>query len=623
MASADQWITLDDFSLGICADIHGGNQYGFIRNGAATIHNTVNCCADENGALVPLPKRIAGMTSGKLPEGNSKDQPAYYPTSMNAAYLIDAEITGPWKDTGSSRWASGSFPGNLSGEGLIAVFAIYNFYYNEAGTSPGTNYKNMWLGREWRQFKTAPDITDFLWESSNLSTYAAGTFPRDVPSGNLTFIRTTNNAAPTALTMTPTIVYAISGEFDHVAAIPASELPLSSYDTDVSGNYPAGNAPAFQGFLASYPNPSTPGLLSIFRPTGSLNPNKASLVVGHQDRAVAVLRGLYQTVGAYHIKDVIWYSPVLDFSRLNSFSQPYAQKDVFSENITGISIIVSNNYDELLLIKNHGGGVLIRGDLDNATLIRLPNIESCYGIASTPINTPIGLVYGTRNGVYVWQGGSDTPKLSTQIAGFFWDHTDGVDVTYEAHRGRFGYMHPWVAVPNNYFYDTRTKAWWRIETGFTQRYNVYYTDPTTGKLYAFPYKLTSTTNQVWDVYDPNILAGSYSWNSHPLVETRDTQRNVREVRVTASSGNNVNQCGMAVVLRGRDVTGADLGAVSVSFLWTGDGQGRPIMMRKDITNFNAANIQVFISANGSGGEQAPKVISVDIGYTDDTLLPKS
>lgn len=175
----------------------------------------------------------------------------------------------------------------------------------------------------------------------------------------------------------------------------------------------------------------------------------------------------------------------------------YNKLPVADDAVTGIGTIGVITIDQLLVVKHVGGGAAVSGDLDNPTIHRLPYIESTGGVVCKGVSTPIGFVYGSDNGIFAWQGGDSTQKLSPQLDGFFWDHVAG-DANYEKYsacRGRMGHWNDLVLVPNNYVYDIEKQSWWRlavqtlapIESTTTAPYNCYDVDQD-GTLYAFPYR---------------------------------------------------------------------------------------------------------------------------------------
>lgn len=289
--------------------------------------------------------------------------------------------------------------------------------------------------------------------------------------------------------------------------------------------------------------------------------------------------------------------------------------------------------DQLFIAKWRGGAILVSSDLDNPTVRPMPYVESTHGVTAHGVATPLGFVYGSRSGVWVWAGGDTAKKLSTQIDGFFWNHITGAGESfsatrdpYMATRGRFQYWNEFICVPNNYMFDTRSGSWWRLSGVSGVPYNIYLisgggtgeTDATGDRLLAFPYKLTPTQNALYHFYDQEVLSRTYSWQSQPLIESRGRTQSVQEVRLLATH-KGTSSATVTVTLTGVDANGTVLDSRAIAFtLVANAGTGRPQLLRKSLEpNFTAEYIQVRIEANsGSATQQAPKIHSVKIGVKD-------
>lgn len=219
------------------------------------------------------------------------------------------------------------------------------------------------------------------------------------------------------------------------------------------------------------------------------------------------------------VDDLVWYSdyalPTQDFlpiplatdrGKTNvtygpfpvTTQTPYYPMLVAEDQPSIFGVIGVVTIDQLLLIKHAGGGALVSGDLDNPTHQRLPHIESTGGLIHKGTHTPIGFCYGSPNGIFVWQGGNESTRISPQLDGFFWDHTDGTPAeSYAGARGRFAYWDGYILAPNNYIFDIEAQSWWRLKVASlapiraqTAPYNCYDTgqDEIRRTLYAFPYR---------------------------------------------------------------------------------------------------------------------------------------
>lgn len=637
MANAVDWITLDNFTPGIYADFHGGvggaARGSILSNGAAVIDGTYKCVADPSGSLMPLPKATTGQSSQLIPSGNASAGTARYPAGFPGAYLMDAVIQ-PLVVQAIDSDNTDAIP-----DAAQQVYTMWEFFYDPAAT--GNAYRQLNLGRVYVQSATlATSTRDFLWESSfnglGGDLTALAMLDKTLLSANLELAH--SQAAPgtgipiAIASITTFIVGAVRRRllFSRLSAIiPANELSLTTYDTDQgTTEYPSYDGllvhdntdptvPSFvgigttHGFAFMAPHPSGAGTKVYVLPSQQY----PQAIFTHQDRVGFLMRTIRAGGnGTETLLDGVFYTPPFDAAGL-SYTNGAVETMVAGEMTSLCGVVASVSTDDLLMIKHHGGGLLMRGDLNGATVVRLRHIQPTLGISSTGVNTPLGFVYGSRAGVYLWGGGETTDKLSNQIDGFFWNHAVGGE-KYEAHRARFGYLDPWVMVPNNYVFDTRSKSWWRIadpadRTGVP--YNVYTTDPTSGNLLAFPYKLTATQNVVWDVLDPTVLSSNYSWRSQPIVETQDRVTPFVEVGLVASTGSNTAACTVTITLTGLNADGVELPPSTATFVFTGNGRGVPVVKHKALSQaFNAQYVQVRIEASAATGA-APKIHSVKLG----------
>lgn len=292
----------------------------------------------------------------------------------------------------------------------------------------------------------------------------------------------------------------------------------------------------------------------------------------------------------------------------------YNGLNVLEDIVTDIGTVGVVSSDQVLLVKHRGGGALVSGDIESPTVRRLPYLEPTHGVITKGAQTPIGYVYGSRNGVYAWEGGEVATKLSAQIDGYFFDHTNGnVAEWYGGQSGRFAFWNRLICVPNNYLYDIDTRSWWRLEGPTDRPFNIY-NDSDTDQLFAFPYKHTANTQPLWYQYDPDVLDTQYSWQSHPLVETRGRTFSFQNVVLVATSfGGSVAT--ITVTLTGFDLTGNLVTTAPVTF--TLADKTEPQLLRKDITpNFLAEYVHVKIVANSNDTEPAPKIHSLKLGVAE-------
>jgi hypothetical protein len=297
------------------------------------------------------------------------------------------------------------------------------------------------------------------------------------------------------------------------------------------------------------------------------------------------------------------------------------------ENPGSIGVLASMNSNELIGIKHTGGGGLIRGDVAKPQFVALPGLPSIQGASNIPVVTPMGLIFGTRDGVYMWQGAEGAELLSQSLDGWFWqpegtpDLEDGFLYEDYPNRGKFNYSSPYVYVPNNWVYDTRTGGWFRLSTtthdvGEDTYRTAYrnYEVSATGRVYAIKPLITESDLTVGHLWDRDVPAHSYSWRSQPLTRTVNKRVDVREVTIKVQGEGTVT------------VTVYGLNDQTDEVEFTIDAPDRPRMYTKPV-NVKSEDIEVGVVATGPGtetytddgvpyaieGSPAPSVYSVSLG----------
>lgn len=605
-----EWVSIDDFSPGIYGDLHTGvtsssaPRGSIAKNGAATIDGTYRCCSDPAGALVPLPARGAAATNtlAAITPG-ATTIPTFYPTGQQSIYILDALVGVRFVD--DTTIPAG---GSADAENVAVAYA---FNYSTAGTGV---YGQYFIGRLYERWRAGTPSLDFFFAKGNIQPPPASMVPNAVLSFGLG--STAGNSRNLVMTVNPAHpLMAMRG-----GAISAADLLLTTFETDNTNgaNYVQHvSGGTFFDNSITWPqaaNAALPTAESLFPISTTY---KMWNLLGHQGRIVGQARS---STSGFRFGDAtaMWVDDsFIRYSAVHALNGTPISGRYGEENFSGVGCMASLSADELLIVHNHGGGFLIRGDLSNPTVVKLPYIESTYGVQVHPVVTPLGLIYATRNGIFGFAGGDTSKKLSTQIEGFFFRHEqDQANEQYIGYRGRMEWWHPWVMVPNNYMMDSRTGSWWRLDT-VNVPYSLYQTVPSSGKLYAFPYKLTTNDSTVWDTYDPTVMASSYQWNSQPLVESRDRLRSYQTVRVIAAPGPHTNLNQIAVTLTGIAQNGSVVSSPTVTMSFTAtDDDCRPVMLQAQIKpNFVAMWTQVAITAVAAAGA-APKIMQLSLGTAD-------
>ncbi len=274
------------------------------------------------------------------------------------------------------------------------------------------------------------------------------------------------------------------------------------------------------------------------------------------------------------------------------------------------------NSNELFLVKHQGGAVVIQGSLNNPTVVRLPGVQSTFGTVSHPVVCPLGCIYGTRTGVWAWNGSDTSTCISPNLAGHFWK-PDNTDRFHPAQiTGRFAYHYPYVFVPNNWVYDVRTKGWFRIATTSTSSIafwnagfqgHVYGTPawlagPIQGDSFSSPY-----------LYRFNMEYGCnlWSWKSQPLQKTKNRRLDFRECQISAQGTGTIT-----VLIDG-------LVGDTQTLTFTIDSLTRPVSMFQQFAVSSEDVVLTITSTASDPGSEAPTLYRIALGYREAQSLTRT
>lgn len=201
------------------------------------------------------------------------------------------------------------------------------------------------------------------------------------------------------------------------------------------------------------------------------------------------------------------------------------------ESPQGVTDAFSTSANEFLIIKSFGGGIMVRGSLDNPTIIQLPNLHSPDGAQNTIKGcvSPLGPVYSGSDGVYLWEGGDKDRKISTQLEETFY-HTDTEVLGSDGQASRWGDR---VLFPNNWLWDVPTQSWWRLDNPDDVNVIWWSASAYRAQLYGSSDLVdntlgTATRTVMWRwSYDQPCY--DYSWQSQPLPNASNRLLKVREL----------------------------------------------------------------------------------------------
>lgn len=288
------------------------------------------------------------------------------------------------------------------------------------------------------------------------------------------------------------------------------------------------------------------------------------------------------------------------------------------EPIGGIAVACSLSSDDLFVLGHTGGGVRIRGPLDATPQItRHPMLPGGYGRATHITPTPVGLVWGTRNGVWLWNGGDTAENIAPQLSyDFWWDEVAMGRLAYQQPKGRPVCSFPYLFFPNGWICDLRFKSWFRFGRQISElgsSYPAWWTLAANGDVFGVhPIMLHSTSASSTAYtsitrYDPTQFHTSWFWRSQPLAKSRNRVLNVRELAFTFHNPSGV--CAVTITLDGADP--ADGTIVSQTENITLPASARTQVIRVE-TNLEVAEAQIEINCVAT--VTAPSLHRISVGY---------
>lgn len=551
-----EYMSLTDFTPGIVKKGYGlihlsepqarTAQQVYAQEGNYVTGYTYGCYGDAEGGLRPLPRVTKQITTTPASEPSP-------PTDSGRQYIVDATVVsptmifdtgdatrrGPWKQTADVA-ASPEF----DSEEAYAIFAWRS-------NTPVTNALVTSLKR-WQMQGASPAANTVTLQTQSaidgdvaLYSYLANTDGR-IPGGGIALTRAAK-------------------------AVPATGNVLQEY---VPG------APTYWTLVATwyagtkhqrtsvYPDPTDASFPAVSNVFDSQTQQNFLGVVAHQDRLVYLPNGEPGTgnavtdFGQFALSklatyDSLYYSALLlpvtdtDASTGTTTYEPVRRATdhltASADSPSGIGVFGSINAGELIAVRHANGGFAVRGAVDSPSIVKLPGMQGVHGATNYGTMTPLGWVYGSRAGIFLWNGGDQSRCISPQLDGFFWDVSDETAVGSGKRigsRGRMGWLYPFVWVPNNYVMDSRTGGWWRtlkpevlaeVPALTTPAFrHMHYAPTAYGRIYAFRSSVNTEETVVADVFDASYGASAFSFISQPVPMTINRQIRVREVMVTAS-----------------------------------------------------------------------------------------
>lgn len=331
--------------------------------------------------------------------------------------------------------------------------------------------------------------------------------------------------------------------------------------------------------------------------------------VTHQGRSIA-FDGVSHFNGSgsfiWQINEQTWYTNSNLTTLQNAIADTFGQEDP-----TGIAVAISMTANELFIVKNRNGGFVIRGDIADPTVLRLPGVTGANGSTQMATASPIGAVYGVnQGGAWVWAGGEESQLLSPSLEQGFMQGMTGQSIFNSAHLGRFETMREWIFTANNWIYDWRQKSWWRFDDPADREILHWCASVQGTGIFGMPVFMDATDTTYAYFYNFTSPALDYSWQSQPLPQSTQQDIEVRQLVLVAEGSADST---VTVTLKGLD------GATSTPQVFTLNSTSYLDIQRAS-TSLRGGHIQVLIEADG-GANPAPIIHELRIGYNPTTSLP--
>lgn len=602
---AEQWIDIADFTPGISSNFQLGgdpapaNPPPDAAQSFAQIADTWGCYGHPNGGLHPLPRivqTVTGVANGLSashfdhPDGNLRNQiiATHVMSPVETALTVsDPTVPDLFVAIQASRERSTSSTALLRMRQRGILYKLCDSPVSTVFTHSAVTF--------------AQDDVSFNWPGGNIIPVTSGTYWGIAlaakqgswadPGASGIIMASGNTGIRGFAHIWPPMSVQLSGDvwpYDRMKRDTADNLNNTGFQVnggDTGGDLNFSHQNRF-AWLMRYgvPSTDTAGVGEYLGATLQLGTTDLFKYFSANDLA-------YQTPGTTNYI-------------------PPSQKTRFGSAANGIGVAHSMNASELLMIKHNGGGVVIRGDLDSAQTINMPGIPSIRGACNTPAVSPLGLIYGTADGVWAWNGSDTATPLSPQLDGWFWKPEDGstADNGFNAQHGKFAYSHPYVLAPNNWVMDTRTNSWFRLADPDVLVYKDYNLSAK-GWFYASPSFISTTQTVLAHRFDPQLGARQFSWKSQPLARTRNRVLTYRQVALVASGYGTI------------EVTVYSLDGSSQFHTFTINSDN-PIMQTTSF-NVKATDVVVQMVSTADAGlpdEPAPSVWRISLGYRSDQSI---
>ena len=605
----DQWLEVSDFSPGCYSHTNTtGNIDRLLEAppGACDGTSTFACSALPNGGLAALPRLDSSY--GFTPT-HSTTTPNYIVGLLVHDELAnghtEAFVIVEYDDGTHHSWSAYSY--DIEATAFNAIVNTFNATGVGIFGSPYPTFT--------RAYVTSLTGVTFT-NATNTVTVSSGGFPNFAIGGEVTILSTTSGTAyvPIGTVITNIVgntmtlsnnVTVTSGPVTGTLGTPglAGTSPSSTQTPGqpvivFPNGGPATATIASTGQLYMYPNPATPSTYSalpLITGAGSTWQSVTGQVLCYDNRVLCLAGVLYPYpagTGFTTNENINFTDPP------NSVIYGDQMTVLAAEEPFGYGCGLSISAGELFIVKKRGGGIVVTGDIFSPNVTTLPGVQSTGGFYGRADSGLAGGFYcSLANGAWLWNGGSTSQKISTQLDDDFF--LPSVYSTMGS--GNYGFFVQCIGdkvyFSQNWMYDTRNNSWWKYHPDAAQGgVDLYYVNPVSGPfIYAAPlsWSSSSTTNFL---YRFNLAQAEqhYQWNSLPIrLSTQDRVADVREVVIRATCTD--SQCTVTLTI-------FDKGAIA----WGPTTMSGNVDAGPDYIRFNTAGLgvtepQFRINVDNAGG----------------------
>lgn len=341
----------------------------------------------------------------------------------------------------------------------------------------------------------------------------------------------------------------------------------------------------------------------------NINSTRAyELAFGHQGRSVALRQqGLPHSGAAilWSDNEEIWYTDTNTPAISLTVGQVFGE-----ENPTGVSVCGSLNASEALFIKNVGGGYLIRGDIGDPTVIALPGLPRIGNFRQVGVSTPIGFIFGSRDGgIWAWAGGETADYLSPQLEPSFWYNLPQTDNDFTDFVGKFAYWDEWILTPKNWIYDFQSHSWWRLEDPTVVNIQQWSLSVVENRVYGAVQHITAAGDAVVHGWAKNDPADTFKWTSQPIPLAWYRESEVRQLSLIGQG------VGTIKVTVKSALTGE---SQNETFTFASDDY--PVAHRENL-RLDGTHFQIILESTATATAGAPIVYEVALGYRPARMIP--